>query len=137
MAERTRESLMPRLRNWRSIISARSTANSSPEPSRDASGPLLRNGFILILPFPHPRESQEQRSHASGKGKCRRMLFPSACFENLRDLRNREVAFIFSIVEVWRKLNTGFRAVVDQNLPRQQFTTHFGCMRTIDGNRPR
>src|SRR5260370_153923 len=67
----------------------------------------------------------------------RRMFLPCARFQDLFHLREREVAFIFSIVEVWRDTHAGFGTVVDDDVPRKEFAANLMGMRTLDRNRPR
>src|SRR5258708_34068619 len=67
----------------------------------------------------------------------RHMFFPRACFQDLLHLRERKVALILSIVEVWRDAHTGFRAVVDDDLPGEEFPANLVGMRAFHRNRPR
>ena len=64
------------------------------------------------------------------------MFFPRACFQDLFHLREGEVAFILSIVEVWRDAHTGFGAVVDDDVPGEEFAANLVGMGAFDGNRP-
>src|SRR5882762_2644609 len=65
------------------------------------------------------------------------MFFPCARFQDLFHLRERKVAFILSIVEVWREAHAGFRTVIDDDVPGQEFPANLMCMRAFDRNRPR
>src|SRR5467141_1214655 len=65
------------------------------------------------------------------------MFFPRACFQDLVHLREGEVAFILSIVEVWRDARTGFGAVVDDDVSGEEFAANLVGMRAFDRNRPR
>src|SRR5258708_761409 len=76
-------------------------------------------------------------SFFSSMSNRRRMFFPRACFQDLFHLRERNVALILSIVEVWRDAHTGFRAVVDDDLPGEEFPANLVGMRAFHRNRPR
>src|SRR5712692_8818096 len=76
-------------------------------------------------------------SFFSSMSNRRHMFFPRACFQDLFHLRERNVALILSIVEVWRDAHTGFRAVVDDDLPGEEFPANLVSMRAFHGNRPR
>jgi len=65
------------------------------------------------------------------------MFFPRACFQDLFHLREGKVAFILSIVEVWRDARTGFGAVVDDDVSGEEFAANLVGMRAFDRNRPR
>src|SRR5216683_4662332 len=49
----------------------------------------------------------------------RGVFFPRTSFQDLFHLREREVAFLIAIVEVWREPYSRFRTVVDKNFPGQ------------------
>src|SRR6267378_2074571 len=65
------------------------------------------------------------------------MFLPRACFQDLFHLREGKVAFILSIVEVWRDARTGFGAVVDDDVSGEEFAANLVGMRAFDRNRPR
>src|SRR5438309_2069391 len=66
----------------------------------------------------------------------RGMFFPCARFQDLFHLREGQVAFILSIVEVWREAHAGFGTVVDEDVPGQEFPANLVGMRAFDRNRP-
>src|SRR5882672_9090759 len=66
----------------------------------------------------------------------RRMFFPYACFQNLFHLRERRITFLLAIVEVRRNADARLWAIVDKDVPRQEFAANFISMRTLDRNRP-
>src|SRR5260370_245654 len=76
-------------------------------------------------------------SFFSSMSNRRHMFSPRACFQDLFHLRERKVALILSIVEVWRAAHTGFRAVVDDDLPGEEFPANLVGMRAFYRNRPR
>src|SRR5437016_3108376 len=64
------------------------------------------------------------------------MFFPCARFQDLFHLRERKVAFILAIVEVWRDAHAGFGTVVDDDVPGEEFPANFIGVRAFERNRP-
>src|SRR5437016_12409110 len=67
----------------------------------------------------------------------RSMFFPRAHFEDLFDLRERKITFIFAIVEMRRDAHAGFGTVVDEDVPPEEFGANLISMRALDRNRSR
>src|SRR5207253_2507992 len=63
------------------------------------------------------------------------MFFPCARFQDLFHLRERKIAFILSIVEVWRDAHAGFGTVVDDDVPGEEFPANLIGMRAFNRNR--
>ena len=74
-----------------------------------------------------------------GSGLTRRkgVLFPGAGFQDVFNLRKREVAFFFLIVKMGRDTDSGLRAIVDQNFAREKFAANLERVRAFDGNSSR
>ena len=62
------------------------------------------------------------------------MALPSAGLQNLGNLLKGKVNLLFAVVEVRGKPNAGPGAVVDQDIPRQEFTRHLACMLALHRN---
>jgi hypothetical protein len=60
------------------------------------------------------------------------MSFPCVRFQDLFHLLERKVAFILSIVEVWRDSHTGLGTVVDDDVPGEEFAANLMGMRAPD-----
>src|SRR6267142_2626843 len=75
-------------------------------------------------------------ANSSLSGMCDRhcMFFPSACAQDLFDLREREVALFLAIVKMRRNAHAGLRPVVDEDLSRKEFAAHLERMGALDGN---
>src|SRR6267143_1496055 len=104
------------------IIAASTSA--SPTPRR-------RNCFSIIS------TRSAAYSFFSSMRNRRRMFFPCARFQDLFHLREGKVAFLISIVEVWRDTHPCFGTVVNDDVPRKKFAANFVGMRAFDRNCPR
>src|SRR5580658_2840452 len=62
------------------------------------------------------------------------MFFPSSRFENICDLRNRQVTLFFAIVKMRRQPDASFGTVIHENLSRQQLAAHLGGVRAVYGD---
>ncbi len=60
------------------------------------------------------------------------MFFPCASVQDFFHLRQREIAFFLLIVKMRRNANPGLRAIVHQNVSRQQFAADFEGVWAID-----
>src|SRR5215472_4999249 len=75
------------------------------------------------------------QSVLSGMRDRRGVLFPGPGFQDFFHLREREAAFVLAIVKMRRQPDPGFRAVIHQDFPREQFATNFVSVRAVHGNR--
>src|SRR6516162_3310748 len=67
----------------------------------------------------------------------RGVMPPRAGLEDLVDLREREVAFFLTVVEMGRNADTRLRPVIYQNIARQQLAADLHRVRRIERNRAR
>src|SRR5438552_5927489 len=93
--------------------------------------PRRRNCFSIIS------ARRAAYSFFSSMRNRRSMFFPCACFQDLFDLRERKITFIFAIVEMRRDAHASFGTVVDEDVPREEFTANLIGMRALDRNCPR
>src|SRR3989440_1334213 len=101
------------------------------ESTRGSMPPRRRNCFSII-----PARCAAYSFFPSMRNR-RSMFFPRARFEDLFHLRERKITFIFAIVEMRRNAHAGFGTVVDEDVPREEFTTNLISMRALDRNCPR
>src|SRR5580704_4390675 len=62
------------------------------------------------------------------------MFLPSVRAQNIFDLLQGKIAFLFAVVEVRRDAHACVRAVVHQDFASEQFTADLVGVRTVDGN---
>src|SRR5580704_6135668 len=68
------------------------------------------------------------------RGRGDGVFLPCLGAQNFVDLFQGKVAFLFAIVEVRRDADAGVRAIIHEDLARQELPAHFVGVGTIDGD---